>query len=592
MVYETRADIDKRYKWVLEDIIPSDEEFERIFSSVKSDIQSFADYKGKLGDRDVLLECIDKDNVLGEELSTLYVYAKMRLDEDARSSKYKAMTDRAEMLIVEYSTSVSFIMPEIVKSYTEEELIDISNDPKFTDYDYMFRQIAKKKEHYLSEGEESILAEVGSFSGMFQDAFNMFDNADVRFDEIEKDGKNIEMSHGVYSVMMQDANREVRREAFESMFTAYKNMINTIAVIYGGNVKKDCFYAKVRHYKNALDMSMSGEDVTPNVYDNLIKSVHANFEPLHDYMNYRRDALGVDKLHMYDMHVSLVEGDDIAVPYEEAFKIVKSALEPLGEDYEKLLDRAHNEGWIDVYESKGKRSGAYSWGTYKAHPYVLLNYQETTHDVFTIAHELGHAMHSYYSNSTLPASKAGYEIFVAEVASTVNEVLLLKYLMKTKPEMKKYLLQYFLDMFRTTLFRQTEFAEFEKIAHDMAESGQALTPDALCDAYYELNREYYGDEVENDDLIRYEWARIPHFYNGFYVYKYSTGIVSAVSIADSILSEGESAVAHYKQFLSAGGSMSPVDILKLAGVDLTTNEPFDKAMRVFRETLEELKNID
>ena len=421
----------------------------------------------------------------------------------------------------------------------------------------------------------------------------MFDNADVKFDKVIRDDEEVEMSHGMYSVLMQDSNREVRRTAFESMFNAYKGMINTIAVLYGGNVKKDCFYAKVRKYPNALEKSMASEDVTPDVYNNLVESVDNNLGSLHEYMEYRRRALGLDKLHMYDMHVSIVEGDEIAVPYEEAFKIVKNALLPLGEDYQILLDRAHDEGWIDVYESKGKRSGAYSWGTYGVHPYVLLNYQETTHDVFTIAHELGHAMHSYFSNNALPSEKAGYEIFVAEVASTVNEVLLLKFLMKDRPNMRKYLLQYFLDMFRTTLFRQTEFAEFEKIAHDMAENGESLTPDALSDAYYELNKKYYGeDNVVNDDLIRYEWARIPHFYNSFYVYKYSTGIISAVTIADAILTEGEPAVKRYKQFLSAGGSMSPVDILKLAGVDLTTKAPFEKAMRVFKETLEELKSLD
>ena len=302
-------------------------------------------------------------------------------------------------------------------------------------------------------------------------------------------------------------------------------------------------------------------------------------------------ALGVEKLHMYDMHVSIVEGDNIAVSYEEAKEIVKKALLPLGEEYGKLLDKAFNGGWIDVFESKGKRSGAYSWGTYSSHPYVLLNYQKTTHDVFTIAHELGHAMHSYYSNSSLPYEKAGYEIFVAEVASTVNEVLLLKYLMREKPEMKKFLLSYFLDMFRTTLFRQTQFAEFEKIAHEAEERGESLTPEYLCDVYYKLNAEYYGNGVENDELIRYEWARIPHFYSSFYVYKYATGIVSAVTIADAISSGDKEAVDNYKRFLSAGGSMSPVEILKLAGVDLTKEDAFDRAMSVMSETLSELEKL-
>ncbi len=523
MVYESRNDIDERYKWDLSDIIESDERVEEIFKEISEEYKEIVKFRGSLNDPDRLLKCLKAESAVGEKLSRLYVYSKMNLDEDARVTKYKAMTSRAEALAVEVSSAVSFIVPEIVSSYSAEEITALSRKKEFSDFSYTLELIAKKKEHYLSDKEERILAEVGAFSGMFEDAFRMFDNADISFKSVIKNGEEIEMSHGEYSVLLQDSDRTVRKDAFESMFNAFKNMINTIAVLYAGNVKKDCFYAKMRNYSGAMEASVAGEDVTIDVYNNLIKSAHNALPTLHRYMDVRRRALGVEKLHMYDMHVSIVEGDNIAVSYEEAKEIVKKALLPLGEEYGKLLDKAFNGGWIDVFESKGKRSGAYSWGTYSSHPYVLLNYQKTTHDVFTIAHELGHAMHSYYSNSSLPYEKAGYEIFVAEVASTVNEVLLLKYLMREKPEMKKFLLSYFLDMFRTTLFRQTQFAEFEKIAHEAEERGESLTPEYLCDVYYKLNAEYYGNGVENDELIRYEWARIPHFYSSFYVYKYATG---------------------------------------------------------------------
>jgi len=591
MVYESRNDIDERYKWDLSDIIESDERVEEIFKEISEEYKEIVKFRGSLSDPDRLLKCLKAESAVGEKLSRLYVYSKMNLDEDARVTKYKAMTSRAEALAVEVSSAVSFIVPEIVSSYSAEEITALSRKKEFSDFSYTLELIAKKKEHYLSDKEERILAEVGAFSGMFEDAFRMFDNADISFKSVIKNGEEIEMSHGEYSVLLQDSDRTVRKDAFESMFNAFKNMINTIAVLYAGNVKKDCFYAKMRNYSGAMEASVAGEDVTIDVYNNLIKSAHNALPTLHRYMDVRRRALGVEKLHMYDMHVSIVEGDNIAVSYEEAKEIVKKALLPLGEEYGKLLDKAFNEGWIDVFESKGKRSGAYSWGTYSSHPYVLLNYQKTTHDVFTIAHGLGHAMHSYYSNSSLPYEKAGYEIFVAEVASTVNEVLLLKYLMREKPEMKKFLLSYFLDMFRTTLFRQTQFAEFEKIAHEAEERGESLTPEYLCDVYYKLNAEYYGNGVENDELIRYEWARIPHFYSSFYVYKYATGIVSAVTIADAILSGDKQAVDNYKRFLSAGGSMSPVEILKLAGVDLTKEDAFDRAMRVMSETLSELEKL-
>ena len=442
---------------------------------------------------------------------------------------------------------------------------------------------------------EADLAMTQMFSSVPQEAFSMLNNADIRFEPFtDSKGEEIKLSHGVYSLMMQSTCREDRKKAFESMYHAFENNINTIAALYNGNVQKNVFYARVRGFGSCLAAAAHGEDVPTAVYERLSECIDSNVGKLHEYLEYRRRKMGVDELHMYDLHVPVVEGCEMGMDYEDACKLVVKALAPLGENYCRLLEKAFAERWVDVYENKGKRSGAYSTGCYGCHPYVLLNYQRTTHDVFTIAHEMGHSMHTYFSNETQPLPKADYKIFVAEVASTVNETLLLNYLIrncKDKKE-KEFLLSYMLDMFRTTVFRQTQFAQFEYEAHTAAEKGVALTPEYLNDLYYRLNCKYYGGEkVVNDDLIKYEWSRIPHFYTAFYVYKYATGLISAVCIAADILEKGQSALDDYMKFLSAGGSMPPVEILKLAGVDLTTDVPFQKAMKVMQDYLAELKAL-
>ena len=397
------------------------------------------------------------------------------------------------------------------------------------------------------------------------------------------------MSHGMYSLLLQSPDREVRKAAFESMFGAYRDHINMLAANYAGNVKKDWFYAKVRGFSSALDYSMYCENVPPTCYRKLLSAVDKGTKPLHKYVALRRRVLG-GELNMYDLHVPIVDEAKIAMPYDKAVETVKTALKVMGKEYSDILASAFRDGWVDVYENKGKRSGAYSWGCYGVHPFVLLNYTETTHDVFTIAHELGHSLHSYYSNANQPEPKAGYEIFVAEIASTVNEVLLLKHLLKTADgELRKYLLSYYLDMFRTTLFRQTMFSEFEVAAHEMVEKGEPVTAEGLCDVYYALNKKYYGSAVKHNELIRYEWARIPHFYSSYYVYKYATGLTAAVTIADNLLTYGADYFAKYRKFLSAGGSLPPLDILRLADVDLETDEPYDRAMKEFADTLDELE---
>lgn len=587
-----RKKVNDRYKWKVSHVVENDEVWNEKFQRLVADFQILPTYKGKLGDDATLLEFLKKQDELTVEMIKLYLYAHMNSDADTRDDNYQQMQRRIQSAFVMIGSSLSFVETEICLR-SEEELLALSKNPDFSDYSYMLEKLAKDKKHVLSEEVEKVLADVGSFSGGFREAFSMFDNADVKFKKIKLDGVETEMSHGVYGVALQSSDQATRQAAFESMFGAYKDHINTIAALYGNHVKKDAFYAKTKKYDSCLSMALENNDVDPAAYENLIKTVDENCKYMHKYMAFRKKALGVDKLNMWDLHTSIVKDVDIAVPYEKAYKMVKEALKPLGEEYQGLLTEAYENGWIDVCETKGKRSGAYSTSTYGCHPFVLLNYQQTSHDIFTIAHELGHAMHSYYSQQNQPFAKSDYVIFVAEIASTVNEVLMLKYLIsKTKDiEMKKYLLSYYLDMFRTTLFRQTMFAEFELEAHKLAEADAPITANSLNEIYYNLNKKYYGKAVTHNDLIKYEWARIPHFYTSFYVYQYATGITAAISIANSILKNGEKAFKGYKQFLSAGGSMPPIEILKLAGVDLTTEQPFKVAMKEFRDTLNELIKI-
>lgn len=587
-----RKSINEKYKWNLNDLVNGDDEWESKFAAISKKTAALGNYKGLLSDNAKLLEYLKLTDKLSIELLKLYLYANMSSHVDTRVNKYQEMSAKIQMLLVQLSSMTSYAEPEMCKR-SQKELLALSKAPEFADYSYMFEKLAQNKKYVLSEKEERLLAEAISFAGNFKEAFEIFDAADVKFDSVTVDGKEVEMSHGMYGVLLQSADQSVRQAGFESMFNAYKSHINTIAMIYAGNVKKDWFYSKVRGHASSLAGALSGTNVDVAAYDNLIKSVNNNTKYMHQYIAFRKQALGLDTLNMWDLHTSLVEGVNIAVPYEKAFEMVKSALAPMGDEYVGLLQKAYDEKWIDVMENKGKRGGAYSWGTYGCHPYVFLNYQKTSHDVFTIAHEFGHALHSYYSNKKQPFAKCDYEIFVAEIASTVNEVLLLKYLLSTTEDVKtkRFLLSYYLDMFRTTLFRQTMFAEFELEAHKLAENDMPITATSLSDIYYELNKKYYGKAVKHNDLIRYEWARIPHFYRAFYVYQYATGITAAVTIANNIFKNGEKAFKDYKKFLSAGGSMPPVEILKLAGVDITTEQPFNVAMNEFRDTLAELKSL-
>ncbi len=587
-----RSEVSENLKWKLTDIFNNDEEFKALLKEVEGKMD-FAKYEGKLSDEKTLLECLKALDKLECDIERLAVYAHMRKDLDTRDSEANALNSMVSNLFVKYASGLSFMTPELT-ALSDEKLNSIISNPEFADYDYMLKGILKTKPHVLSKESETILAMGGQVFGGFHDIFTMIDNADMPFPEIEIDGQKVKVTHGTYGLLLQSDRREVRELAFKSYYKAYISLINTIAATYIGNVNKDVFMARARKYESCLSKALSGEDVEPIVYENLLESIHDALPLVHRYIKDRKDILGVDELHMYDIYTPLVENADIKLGYEDAFKLVKEGLAPLGEDYANLLQTAHDNGWIDVEETEGKRSGAYSTSVYSIpHPYVLLNYQSTTHDVFTIAHELGHAMHSYKSERAQCKAKASYTIFVAEVASTVNEVLLLKHLLKntTDKKLKKYLLSYYMDMIRTTAFRQTMFAEFEYIAHNAAEKGMPLTKDWLNEQYLNLNKTYYGKDIVSDDEIAYEWARIPHFYRAFYVYKYATGIISAISIAERIYNEGEKAVEDYFKFLSSGGSDSPVELLKLAGVDLTKKDAFKSAMKSFEDALNEFESL-
>lgn len=586
-----RNQIEDKYKWDLTPMFASDEKWQEEFDALSAKLPMLDEYAGRLDCEENILACLKLSDELSASYGELYVYAYQRRDEDAGVAKYCAMCDKVDALGVKLGEKSAYITPELT-ALDGEFLLALSRKEEFADYDYQLCEIVRRKQHTLSAAEEKLLAGVGLFSDGFHDAFNMFDSLDVKFKSVrDEDGRRVEMSHGVYSKLLASSDRKVRKAAFNSMFAAYGDMLHTVGQLYAGNVKKDWFFARARKYPDCLTRAMSGENVPRIVYDNLIKSVHGGLKYLHGYMGWRAEKMGLAKLHMYDLHVPVVSEYKLSVSYEEACEIVKKALAPLGEEYLSHIREAMENRWIDVYENKGKRTGAYSWGTYRSHPYVLLNYNGTAHDVFTIAHELGHSMHSYYSDKNQPSSKAQYEIFVAEVASTVNEVLLLKYMLEHSrdEQEREYLLTYYLDMFRTTLFRQTQFAEFEEKAHALAEKDMPVTCDALNEEYLKINKLYYGKNVVSDKQIAWEWARIPHFYRSFYVYKYATGLTSAVSIARGILSGGEKEKEDYMKFLSAGGSMPPVEILKLAGVDLTTEVPFENAMREMADTLGLLK---
>lgn len=586
-----RNEVKMQYKWKVEDIFATDGEWEKEFSRLEKNID-FSRYAGKLSDSETLLKFFKADDEFGKAFDKVAVYASMKHDEDSAVSKYAAYDAKIYSLYTKYATEQAFFSPEMAKQ-SDEYLASLLKDKRFADYDYILKRIIKGKPHTVSEQEEKLVSMAGEVFYNFRETFSMIDNLEVPLPEIEFGGDKSKLSHGLYGIILRCDDRDKRREAYEKYYGAYDSLINTITAAYVGNVKADIFYSKVYKYGSCLEKALFNEDVDRSVYDNLLSTVDGNLSVLHRYVADRKKLLGYDKLYFYDMYTPLVEGAEMKLGYDEAYDYVIKGLAPLGKEYQALLKKGYDERWIDVEETDGKRSGAYSTHAYGVHPYVLLNYQPDLDNIFTVAHEMGHSLHSHFSSLNQPYAKSNYKIFVAEVASTVNEVLLLKYMLKnsTDAQFKKYVLNYYLDMIRATLFRQTMFAEFEYAAHDAAEKGEPLTKEGLCAIYADIGKKYYGTAIEHDYNISCEWARIPHFYTAFYVYKYATGIISAINIANRILTEGDSAVKEYFNFLSGGSSTDPVSLLKLAGVDLSTDKPFDFAMKEFENTLTEFERL-
>lgn len=586
-----RIEAETEYTWDLSHIFPSRLDWEKAFAQTHSKIGELAKFRGKLGVPEFALRLFRLSDEIGEMTERLFVYARMWRDTDGANAEAVALSERAKSLATAYGSAIAYVTPELT-ALGDGELDAMIADPAFADYEYTLACVKKSKPHVLSDKEEYLLARLGEVTGGFKDVFEMIDNVDLPHPTVKVGENKVAVTHANYAKLLQNPDPAVRKKAFGTYYALYEERINTLATCYANSVKKDNISAELRGYPSAMEASMANDDVPTGVYDKLLETVNAELPALHEYVDYRRLVLG--DLHMYDMYVPIVPGADLGTDYESAFRTVVAALSPLGKEYTDRLLRMKAERRIDVPESEGKRSGAYSWGAYGTGPYVLLNYAGTTHDLFTLAHELGHAMHSAYSDEALCYNKAGYSIFVAEVASTTNEVLLLKHLLSVTRDknLRKYLLSYYLDMFRTTLFRQTMFAEFELFAHKSAQKGEALTVDSLSKAYLKLNKKYYGKGVVHDRQIKFEWARIPHFYNAFYVYKYATGLTAAVTLADSILHGGPAAVTRYfDKFLRAGGHKSPYEILKDAGVDLLSDRPYRVAMLEFRNTLAEFSEL-
>lgn len=595
---KNRSEMDPKYQWDLAAMIPDESVLDGQLAEIRTQAEQYAAaYQGHLTDSAQRLAqaFADKDDIW-RRLEKIYVYAHMKRDEDNSVSRYQALSDQCMSVIAFVSAAMAFLTPELLAADEEVILRYLKEEPELEVYDFAIRDTLRLKAHVLSGSEENILAQMGEITGATNDIFTMLNNADLTFASIKgEDGQEAALTHGSYIKFMESHDRGVRKAAYDSMYDSYKKLINTIATAYNYNTKTDVVTARIRKYGSAREAALSGDNIPAEVYDNLVAVVNETLPQMHRYTELRRKLLAPEdgKMYMYDMYVPLIKIPERKVSFEEGLDIMRAALKPFGQDYLDKMNEGISQGWIDVYENKGKTSGAYSFGCYDSYPYILLNYSETLKDVFTIIHEMGHSMHSRYTRMTQPYIYGSHSIFTAEVASTVNESLLMHHLLETEtePEMRKYLLNMHLEEFRTTLFRQTMFAEFEDLTHKEIESGGQLTADWMCDTYQELNDRYYGPAVERDDTIRYEWARIPHFYNAFYVYKYATGYSAATAISKKILTEGEPAAARYLDFLRTGESDHPIELLKIAGVDMSSPEPIRDAMKTFTEILDEFESL-
>lgn len=590
-----RSEIPVEETWRLEDIFPTDDAWEQEFQQVKAMIPKLGEYKGRLGQSpEVLYEALQYQDEVSMRLGKLYTYAHMRYDQDTTNSFYQGLDARAKSLYSEASSAMAFIVPEILAIDEAVLRSFLEQYEPLRLYAHALDEVTRQRPHVLSAEEEAILAQAAEVMQATSDTFSALNNADLTFPTIiDENGEEVEVTHGRFIRFLESTDRRVRRDAFHAVYHTYEKFQNTFASTLAGTVKKHNFFARVRRYESARQAALDANNIPESVYDNLIATVHEHLPLLHRYVRLRKQVLGLDELHMYDLYTPLVQDVKMDVTYEEAKQYMLDGLAPLGEEYVAIVKEGLDNRWVDVRENKGKRSGAYSSGAYGTHPYILLNWQDNVHNLFTLVHEFGHSVHSYYTRKTQPYPYAHYSIFVAEVASTCNEALLNDHLLKTIDDEKKrlYLLNHYLEGFRGTVFRQTMFAEFEHLIHLKAQQGEALTAETLTSLYYDLNKKYFGDEIVVDQEIGLEWSRIPHFYYNYYVYQYATGFSAATALSKQILEEGEPAVKRYIDFLKAGSSDYPIEVLKKAGVDMTSAEPIRQACQVFAEKLEEMERL-
>ncbi|MCR5421566.1 MAG: oligoendopeptidase F, partial [Lachnospiraceae bacterium] len=558
---KNRNDIPDKYKWNIDKMYASASLCEEDMKYASELAKDFTKFKNHLGDSyDKLADALEINDKIGLMLERSFAYAHMKLDEDNRNSEYQALLDKSIQTISKVSALMSFVTPELI-SIPEDKLLEYIKKPRLQVYKHMLTDILRKKAHVLTDKEEEIMAQLGEVLGSSDNLFSMLNDADIKFGAIhDENDKLIELTHGNYVTFLKSYNRKVREEAFDRCYETYGNLINTLSANYANNVKINVITSRIRKYDSPRAAALSGGDIPESVYDNLVAIVNKNLPTLHEYISIRKKLLGYSELKMHDIYVPLVQIKEKKIPFDKACEIAINGLSPLGEEYIREFKNGLKSGWIDIYENQGKTSGAYSFGSYDSAPYILLNYNNRLQDVFTLVHEMGHSMNSLYTRNAQPLVYGDHSIFTAEVASTVNEVLLMKYLLEKEEdmEMRKYILNMYIEGFRTTLFRQTMFAEFEKLSHDYVQKGGSLTADWLNNTYDSLNTKYFGPDLFHDDLIKYEWARIPHFYRSFYVYQYATGYSAANAIADKILTEGEPARNAYIEFLKCGTNDYPV----------------------------------
>ncbi|MGN0315316.1 MAG: oligoendopeptidase F [Fusicatenibacter sp.] len=590
-----REEMDPADCWDLRALFESDEEFEKAFSQLESEIEAFRAFAGEMKKGpEQMYQVLTARDEIHRKFERVYVYASQKYHQDMGNEKYQGYAGRAESLSAVLSDAVSFVEPEILEMDEHQIVSFLDVYEPLGLYRRMLKEQLRQKEHILSPQMEAVLAKASEMGSGPSQIYMAFNNADLTFGTVtDENGEERELTHGNYISFEESPDRRVRAEAFAKYYEAYDRHKNMLAATFTANLKQAAFFANMRRYSSVLEAELDGGNIPVSVYENLIEAVHSKLPSMYHYVALRKKILGVEELHMYDVYVPLASETAKKIPYEEAKEIVKAGLSVLGEDYVALLEKGFTENWVDVYENQGKRSGAYSWGAYGSHPFVLMNYSGNLDSVFTLAHEMGHSMHSYYSDAKQPYPYAGYRIFVAEVASTCNEALLIHYLLEHAKDQKEkaYLINHFLDQFKGTLFRQTMFAEFEKLTHEKLALEGTLTAKGLSDMYLKLNQLYFGPDMVSDPQIALEWARIPHFYTPFYVYQYATGFSAAIAISRKILAGEPGIVEKYKEFLSGGSSMDPIDLLRICGVDMTSPKPVEEALDVFGEYVKQLEDI-